>query len=70
MMRGSRKKITALYLYTRVILVSWYVETDTIGAIDCKFLLREPSVTCNFPTKEMKFHFRFVHPREEMLRRT
>lgn len=24
----------ALYLY---ILVSWYVETDTIGAIDCKF---------------------------------
>lgn len=43
--RGSRKKIMALYLY---ILVSWYVETDTIGAIDCKFYRGHR----NFPRNE------------------
>lgn len=41
----------ALYLY---ILVSWYVETDTIGAIDCKFYR---DIVISLEMKRVKFHF-------------
>lgn len=48
--RGSRKKIMALYLY---ILVSWYVETDTIGAI-VNFI---EDIVISLEMKRVKFHF-------------